>query len=889
MTSHPHSVDVATALAGLDTGPDGLTQAEAEARLARFGPNELPHAKVAGPLLVFLCQFKSPLIYVLLAAALVSLVLGDWEDSAFIGVVLVINAIIGAIQEYNAQKSAAALNQLTVSRALVVRDGEEFEINAARMVPGDIVLLETGVRVPADLRLINANMLEIDESLLTGESHAVTKNPERQLAAEASLADRVNMAFAGTLVSRGRGRGLCVATGLRTQLGAIADAVLGGDGTKPPLILRMEAFSRKLAMAVAVACVLIAGVGLVRGATWQEVFLLAVALAVSAIPEGLPVALTVALAVAVRRMSKRRVIVRELAAVEALGSCTFIASDKTGTLTMNQLTVERIALPSRPDIVVTGEGMVPVGEVRATTEADAATARRLARAACLCNEGALLLKDGAWTHHGDAVDVSLLVLAHKLAMTRATLEAEFAPISALPFESEHQYAAALNRHRAGALVSVKGALEKLLPMCATMAGPEGDVALDVAAVTAQAHALADQGYRVMAVAGGELAQGPQELGREYLRGLTLLGLVGTIDPLRPDAKDAIAACAGAGVSVAMVTGDHPVTALAIARQLGLARTATDVVTGPQLATASAEDRARLVRSARVFARVEPRQKLEIVGLLQQQGHFVAVTGDGANDAPALRAANVGVAMGKAGTDVARETADLVLTDDAFSSIVAGIEEGRIAYANVRKVVYMQVSTGAAEILLFIVATALGMPAPLMAVQLLWLNLVTNGIQDVTLAFEPGEGDELSRKPRPTREPVFNRAMVERVLISGAYMGGVCFAVYWWLLESGVALESARNVVLLLMVLMQNVQVGNCRSETRSGFTLNPLRNPLLLAGTATATLLHVAASYTPGLREVLGVQPLSARDWLIWLSLAVSLFLVMELHKLVRRQWKGAA
>jgi len=880
----PHSDSLQDLLSAHQSSITGLTNPDAATRLAQVGPNALPRGKQASVLVVFLGQFKSPLIYVLLIAAGIAVGLGDWQDGAFIGVVLVLNALIGTIQEYNAQRSAAALAGLTVSRALVLRDGEEIEIDASLLVPGDIVLVETGMRVPADLRLISANSLLVDESLLTGESKSAAKHPDTVVAPDASLGDRLNMLFAGTLVARGRGRGLCVATGLRTELGKIADAVLGRQGAKPPLLVRMEAFTRKLTVLIAIACLLVAGAALLRGQTLPDVFLLAVALAVAAIPEGLPVALTVALAIGVRRMSARRVIVRKLAAVEALGSCTFIASDKTGTLTMNELTAECMWLPGPGVLRVSGSGGDPAGALVVPAGVDEATARamtaRLARAVALCNEATLAQRQSGWVTHGDAVDISLLVLAHKLGVSRAGAEALHPPQAAIPFESERQYAATL--HGPEGLVCVKGALERLLPMCATMAAAGGTVSLDVAQVESAARSLADQGYRVMAVADGAFAGA--EFEPAALQGLCLLGLVGTIDPLRPDAAAAVADCAKAGVRVAMVTGDHPATALAIARKLGLASEAGEVVTGPQLAACASESaRLALVRDARVFARVEPRQKLEIVVALQGLGHFVAVTGDGANDAPALRQANVGVAMGKAGTDVARETADLILTDDAFGSIVAGIEEGRVAYGNVRKVVMLLVSTGAAEILLFLLATLFGTPIPLVAVQLLWLNLVTNGIQDVTLAFEPGEGDELKRSPRAPTEPVFNRAMLERIALSALVMGGLGFGAFYWMLQAGYSEYSARNGLLMLMVLFENIQVGNCRSELRSGLTLNPLRNRLLLVGTIGAQLLHIAATYTPGLREVLKVEPVTLTEYVIWASLALSLFIVMELYKLYRR------
>lgn len=887
MATRPHAQAARDVLEALGSSAHGLSRGEARARLAVHGPNTLPRAVRPGLLAIFVRQFRSPLIYVLLAAALASLALQQWVDAVFIGLVLLINAVIGAAQEFDAQRSAEALLSLTLARCRVLSEGEELEVPAETLVPGDVVLLETGVRVPADLRLLGAYNLDIDESLLTGESMPVSKEAERVVAEEAPLAERPNMAFAGTLVTRGRGRGVVVATGGNTELGAIAGLVLRRAVAPPPLLQRMVAFTRGLVVAVAALIALVALVSLLRGHSLHEVFLLAVALAVSVTPEGLPVALTIALAIGTRRMARRKVIVRKLVAVEGLGSCTFIASDKTGTLTMNQLTVKRLAIPGLPPLELTGEGDVPHGELVLPEGADGlavrAAAERLLCAATLCNEATLAQRDGGWSSHGDPVDVSLLVAAHKLGITRAAMEGAFPRLAEIPFESDRQYAATLNRTPGGARASVKGALERLLPMCATMATPAGDLPLDPAAVQAAAHALADAGYRVLAVASGDLPPGrPFEPGA--LEGLTLLGLVGTIDPLRPETKAAVEACRRAGVEVAMVTGDHPVTALAIARELGLARDAGQVVTGPQLAATQPERRDELVAGARVFARVEPRQKLEIVEALQRRGHFVAVTGDGANDAPALRAAHVGVAMGRSGTDVAKETADLVLTDDDFASIVAGIEEGRVAYANVRKVVFLLLSTGLGTIVAFIGALLLDLPMLFVATQVLWINLVTSSVQDCALAFEPAEGDELDRPPRPPEEPIFDRWMTEGVLIAGLWMGTVTVAVFWWLLESGWPEHRARNAALLLMVLFQNIHVGNARTERRSSLTLSPFKNRFLFAGTLVAQLLHIGAMYTPGVRTVLQLEPVSLAEWVALLGIAVSLFLVIELYKLAKRR-----
>ncbi|NOR51413.1 MAG: HAD-IC family P-type ATPase, partial [Gammaproteobacteria bacterium] len=488
-------------------------------------------------------------------------------------------------------------------------------------------------------------------------------------------------------------------------------------------------------------------------------------------------------------------------------------------------------------------------------------------------------------HHGDAVDVAVLVMAHKAGITRPESMSSQSEIATIPFESERMFCASLNQVGDKQCAFVKGAIERLLPMCNSMAGLEHDSPLDHQLIEKQAHQMASLGYRVIALVAGDIEMGRAEVfSEEHLNDLTFIGLVGMIDPLRTEAKSAIEKCQKAGIEVAMVTGDHPVTALAIARELNLAEQLDQIVTGPELKHAVESGNIdQLTREARVFARIEPQQKLSIIHSLQRNGHFVAVSGDGANDAPALRAAHVGIAMGKGGTDVARETAALIITDDNFSSIVAGVEEGRIAYANVRKVVFLLISTGMAELVLFTLALLTGLPLPLLAVHLLWLNLVTNGIQDVALAFEPGEGDELSRPPRSPQDPIFNRLMIERVIISALLIGVVAFFLFQWLLNNGYNVEEARNGTLLLMVLFENIHVFNCRSESRSVFRQNFFGNPILLFGTAAAQLIHIGAMYTPWISDVLHIQPISPQHWLELLGLALTVLLVMELHKAVRQ------
>ena len=894
--SAAHAMPALDVVDDLRGSSDGLSAAEAAARLRRWGANEIPTAVGPGVLTVFLRQFASPLIFVLIFAAALSVWLGEYSDAGFIAAVLLLNAVIGTAQEHRAERSAQALRRMVTTTTDVVRDGELMEIDARELVPGDIVLLASGSKVPADLRLLDVHSLQVDESPLTGESLPVSKDSSVEVPPSAQLGDRPTMAYAGTLVGYGRGRGVVTATGAATELGALAGELREPSLAEPPLLTRMRRFTLVVGIVVALVAVVMGAVELSRGMPWHEVALVAVALAVSAIPEGLPVALTVALAVAVRRMARRQVIVRRLVAIESLGSCTVIASDKTGTLTANELTVTHVAVPECDPWQVSGIGVDPTGTVlipdgggaAVTGDADAALAavERLARAGVLCNEATLAAAGDGWVHRGAAVDVALLVLGHKLGITRPVAVDDRPQLDTVPFESERRYAATMHAIDADtARVVVKGAAERVLEMCASMATPDGVRPIDRALISDVADRMAVSGERVLAVAVRTMSRPPDdELDHGQLTDLTLLGLVGMSDPLRAESAAAVASCQRAGINVVMITGDHPATALAIARRLGLAETADEVVTGTQLHAMTDDDIDVATAGARVFARVEPAQKHAIVASLTRQGHIVAATGDGANDAPALHHAHVGVAMGRSGTDVAKEAGGIVVTDDRFGSIAAGVEEGRIAYANVRKVIQLLISTGAGELVLVIAAIAIGLPLPLLAVQLLWLNLVTNGIQDVALAFEPGEGDEMSRPPRSPREPIFNRLMVERVLLSAAVIGGVTLAVYHWLLAAGWTVEDARNSVVLLMVLFENVHVFNSRSELRSAFAQDPRRNLLLVGGTLLAQTLHIAAMHLPLTQSVLGLHPVSLAHWAMLLAFALTLLVAVEAHKVYWRR-----
>jgi magnesium-transporting ATPase (P-type) len=886
-----HAISLTNLLTLLGTSENGLTSDEVTTRLQRYGLNRLPQQSATSWWTIILRQFMSPLIYILTIAAVVSALIhpDDPTDALFIVAVLLLNAAIGSYQEGKAEQNSQALLKLLQIRASVLRDGEVNEINAETVVPGDIVWLESGNRVPADMRLLMAHGLEIDESLLTGESHPVLKDSLWSGAAATPMADHRNMAYAGSIIVRGRGKGVVVATGTATTVGQLALDVLSTEGGRPPLLERMEKFTRVIALSVLIAAVGIAGIGIVlRGYSISDMFLFSVALAVSAIPEGLPVALTVALAIATTRMARRGVIVRRLAAVEGLGSCTLIGSDKTGTLTCNELTARSLMLPNGQALEVTGEGFIPDGKVLLSDQTllpgtyDALN--ELALAAVLCNEGSLHQRDGAWTWRGDPTDLALLAMGHKHGLIRETVLSDYPQVNEIPFEPERQYAATFHQDNETVCLFVKGAPERVLAMCSCCEQQDRKEEL-----LANAASMAERGFRVLALARGRTeadltpSQSPPEPGD-----LVFLGFVGMIDPLRPEVHQAVMACRLAGITVYMITGDHPDTALAIARDLGLAQRSEQVITGSVLEGMSPEQIREAVGRACVFARVTPRQKLELVEAAQQIGHYVAVTGDGVNDAPALRQANIGVAMGRSGTDVAREAAELVITDDNFATLVAGVEEGRIAYDNVRKVIYLLISTGAAEVVLLALVIGSGWPhsngeqalLPLLPVQLLWLNLVTNGIQDVALAFEPGEAGVLQRSPRSPKEHIFNRLMVERTIIAAIAIALVAFAAFFWMIE--VAQWShgqARNGLLLLMVLFEIIHIGNCRSERTSAFLLSPFKSPILFTGTVLAFLVHMAAMHIPYMQRILRVEPVSLRTFLSLLALSLSIFVVMELHK----------
>lgn len=867
---YAHNQSVDEIFEFLQTSNSGLTHDEAAKRLEQHGLNIIPQAKKPGIIQVFLRQFKNPLIYILIIASILSIFIAEYLDAIFIAFVLISNAAIGTGQEYSAQKLAQALRKLVVTTCHVLRDGENIEIKSKVLVLGDIIFLESGDKVPADIRILNSINLEVDESLLTGESLSVLKDATKILNKDMVLSDRTNMLYAGSVINSGRATGIVVGTGSDTQLGSIASSALSGYLQKPPLVTRIEKFTNNIAIFFLLVIIILAVIAFARGMQFYDIFMVVIALAVAAIPEGLPIAITIALTISMRRMLKRNVIVRKLVAVESLGSCTYIAIDKTGTLTENRLQVTHIEFPDGSQYDLANH--TPVCNN---------LTNRLCRAAVLNNEAIICTKDNETGYHGDMVDVSLLVMAHKCGFVKTKLINDYPELAIIPFESMNMISASLNKIDKSYCISVKGAAEKILPLCTKMATARNDIPIDKILLEAHVKKLTKLGFRVIALADKSLdSTDNNSLSINDLTELTFIGIVGITDPLRKNAKEAIIECKKAGIRIAMVTGDHPSTALAIAKKLDLARNNEQIVTSSLLTNAkNNNERDKIILNASVFARITPQQKLEIVQTLQSNGEFVAMSGDGANDAPALKAAEVGIAMGKRGTDVAKEASDLIITDDNFSSIVSGIKEGRIAYSNVRKVIFLGLSTGVAELLIFIFSLFLGLPLPLFAVQLLWLNLVTNGIQDVALAFEPGEGNEMKKPPRPPNELIFNNLMLQRVILSAFIIGGICFLWFSSLLTRGYSVEDARNSTLLLMVLFENVHIFNCRSETRSIFKQNLMTNPLLILGTATAQLIHIGAMYTPFISDVLQIKPVSVKHWLVLLSISLALLVIMEVHK----------
>ncbi|MEA2028291.1 MAG: HAD-IC family P-type ATPase, partial [Campylobacterota bacterium] len=737
----------------------GLSQEEASLRLKRYGTNTLPSQPEPTLLGHFIRQFKSPIIYILLLATLLSLVIQEYSDALFILGVLVLNAIIGTYQEYSSSQKAKQLQNLIQTKTTVIRSGQPHEIESQYIVPGDLVVVESGTKISADIRLLNAKNLKVDESLLTGESVEIDKDATFETGDPSLLlAKRKNMLFGGTFVSSGRGLGVVVATGAYSEAGKIASLLSKKPKAKIPLLDKMEKLSFTISIFIAMMVVMLFFIGILRGVELYALFFFSVALAVSTIPEGLPVAITVALTSASISMSKRNVIVRKLAAIEGLGACTLIASDKTGTLTQNRLSVEYFISPTKlydTDIMGEAHEMVYLASI-------------------LCNEMRYeTSQEGDVKFHGDQVDIALARFAHNADESYITASKSHRKIDEIPYEPVNKFSAVMIKLDDDRIMQFsKGSPETILDHCDKNQEEKEEILKSV-------DAWALKGYRTIALAFKE----SDDEGTIDLNSFTYLGFVAIIDPVRPEAPDAVKKAQEAGIKVVMITGDHPGTALSIAGELGIAKSKKEVMSQEELlAWESSGSNPQDIKHKSIFSRVTPSQKMKIVESFQALGEYVAVTGDGVNDAPALRHANIGVAMGKNGTDIAKSSSDIILTDDNFSSIVNGIEEGRRAHDNIRKVIYLLISTGFAELILVMLSFILGMPLPLLPVQLLWLNLVTNGIQDVMLGLEKAEPALLKRSPRSPKEPIFNALMIRRIVVGGLYIGITSFILFYLLLQ-----------------------------------------------------------------------------------------------------------
>jgi Ca2+-transporting ATPase len=863
-----HAQAAADALTVVGGRTTGLSESEAADRLFRDGANTLATRTLEPWWHVLGRQFASVIILLLLASAVLTAVLQRWIDAGAILVAVLADVGLGFAQEMRAAHDVAALRRYQVGTTHVRRSGTVRAVSTESIVVGDIVVLESGARVPADLRLLTTNRLRIDESLLTGESVPVGKSPEAT-PESTPPAEQSGMAWGGTLVVSGRAEGVVVATGADTVMGMIDTLVRSAD-TPTPLQRLMRRFETKLGIFVAVVAVGVLVAGVLLGHGFGPAFLTAVSLAVAAVPEGLPIVLTVALSLGVSRMARQRAVVRTLPSVEALGSTTVIASDKTGTLTENRMTVEHVWSPR--DTTVVGPGVDP---------GFGAGCLDVLRVAALSNDA----------HHdpatrdlvGDPVDVAIAALALRAA---ALADAEFsaAPNAHAPYEPERRRSTTARTENGIPQVLLKGAPDLVLAASTTMAGAAGPVPIDAKAVHAAHDALAAEGMRVLAVARRRLSPGddPQEF-FDAPRELEFVGLIGMSDPPRPGVADAIAACRRAGVTVMMLTGDHPRTAVTVGRRLGLGGTG-DPVTGTELAGIDDDTLVRRLRESRVAARVTPLDKLRIVRALEAAGDVVAVTGDGVNDAPALRAASLGVAMGRGGTDVARDAADIVLTDDDFRTIVGAVREGRITFAAVQKATFFLLSTGMAAFVAVVADLAIGGPLIFLPVQMIWFNLVSNGVQDVALAFERGDGDELDRPPRSPASGLLTRRLWGRVVLTAASMGLVVLGAFHTALAAGAPVDQARTFALTTFAFLNLFQTFNARSERRSVFGQSLATNPLLLVAAAGSLALHILAVMTPPGWALLGFAPLTGMQWMIAIGLGVTVLGVVEADKAISRR-----
>ncbi len=889
-----HAVSAQRVVEDVRSSGDGLSTNEAVARLAQHGPNALPEAEHRPLWRVFAGQFASPLIYILFVAAALAFAMGERNDAIVILVVVVINAVIGTFQEGRAQRSMDALRQLAALKVRVLRGSREEIVDAHALVPGDIVLVAAGDAVAADARILEAAALEVAEAALTGESLPVAKQPDA-LPTDTPLADRLNMIYSGTHIAAGRGRAVVVATGQASEVGKIARLTQEAKEPKTPLELRLVQFGRQLVGVALVLFGVVVGFGMWRGLPLTEVLMVAISQMVSLVPEGLPVAMTVALAVGMQRMARRGAIVRRLAAVETLGSTSVICSDKTGTLTKNEMTVTRLWLPDGREFEVTGAGYAPEGKILAAgREIDLANEpalRRLLETVVLCNDAQLVPPDDSdprWRTLGDPTEAALLTVARKGCIELDALRREWPRHTEIPFDSTTKMMATGHGQGERRRVCLKGAPEMLLDLCAQARHGEQLVPCDEAqrrAAETAGEAMGAGALRVLAAA--EFSDGALEPEKDFAqfgRQLVFLGLVGQMDPPRDEVQQAVQECRDAGIRPVMVTGDHKVTGLAIARALGIARERDLAVDGRELEQMSEQDLAAKLDQISVFARVHPAQKLRIVEAFQSQRQVVAMTGDGVNDAPALARADVGVAMGITGTEVAKGAAKIVLTDDNFATIVKAVQEGRLVYRNLKKVILFLFATSIDEVAVLLAALLLDYPLPLAAVQILWINLVTEGTLTVNLIMEPLEGDEMRQPPVPPGERLITGTMVKRMALMVPTSVTATFGFFVWRMSTGVPFALVQTETFTLLAVCQWFNVINCRSEFKSAFDRGIFKNVWLLGGLALANVLQLAVVYWAPMNRIFHTVPIPFADVVLIGAIGSLVLWVEETRKFIARR-----
>lgn len=870
----------------------GLTDDEVAERLEKYGPNRLPEVKRHGPIVRFLLQFHNVLIYVLLAAAVVTGLLAHWIDTVVILAVVVVNAIIGFVQEGKAEKALASIRSMLSVHAWVIRGGKRREIEAEDLVPGDVVLLKSGDKVPADIRLTEVRSLRVDEAALTGESVPVSKRVE-PVDEKASLGDRFCVAYSGTIVTYGQGMGVVVGTGAATELGRISKLVGTAPTLTTPLLRQLGHFGRTLTLIILGMSALVLPFALfVRQMEFADAFMAVVGLAVAAIPEGLPAIVTITLAIGVQAMARRNAIIRRLPAVETLGSVSVICTDKTGTLTKGEMTVASIAT-AEGWAEVRGIGYNPEGEVvldgKPVRAEDGSVFVHLARVGLLCNDSQLRQEENQWLVEGDPTEGALLSLAHKVGLDPAVEAENYVRLDAIPFESEHKFMATLHRGPDGPVVFLKGAPERVIERCRHQAGPDGPTSFDHEAWNQRMDEMASRGERLLAFAVKSVDPNVESIGHDDVReGFVFLGLTGIIDPPRDEAVDAVRECHEAGISVVMITGDHVRTAEAIAERIGI-RSPSGVVAGHELEEAEDSELIEIAERCRVFARTSPEHKLRLVRALQMRGKVVAMTGDGVNDAPALKSADVGVAMGIKGTEAAKEASEMVLADDNFASIAHAVEEGRTVYDNIKKAILFLLPTNGAEALVIVAALLLGRELPVTPAQILWVNMITAVTLGLALAFEPAEKDVMKRPPRAAREPILSRFSIWRISFASVLIMLGTVALFEFKLFETKDLDAARTVAVATLVAAEIFYLLNSRFTFASSLRLDILTaNRAVAIAIGVVVLAQLGFTYLPFMNTMFGSRPLPWDLWVPILAVGAGVFALIELEKMVVRRWWGS-